>query len=163
MKIVLDTSAILSGLEIEDDKEYYTTPEVVNEIQDKNAKLKVELSFKDGDLKLIQPQKRFSENVNKKVELLGEIDSLSDTDKSILALALEIKGQGDDVLIATDDYSIQNVAESLSLKYISIKEGGIKKILAWNYVCIGCGQRYDKNIILCETCGNMVKKRVKRG
>jgi UPF0271 protein len=161
-KIVLDTSAILTGLEIGSDNEYYTTPEVVNEIHSANVKLKVEFSIKDGDLKLIQPQKRFSESANEKVEFLGEIDSVSDTDKSILALALEIREQGNNVLIATDDYSIQNVAKSLSLPYSSIKEVGIKKALAWHYVCIGCGQQYKKNIIHCESCGNKVKRRAKR-
>jgi UPF0271 protein len=78
-----------------------------------------------------------------------------------LALALEFKGKGKDVILATDDYGIQNIASALSINYASIAERGIKKILAWNYVCTGCGQKYDKNLVLCAICGSRVKRRVK--
>jgi UPF0271 protein len=162
MKFILDASAIISGVQMDDANEYYITAEALNEIREKNARLKSELAIIEGILKTVNPEERSVQQVKKKVEFLGEEEALSDADISILALAFELKNKGEEVLLSTDDFGIQNVAKALSINYTSIAERGIKKVLAWNYVCTGCGQRYGKNVLLCEICGRNVKRRVKR-
>jgi UPF0271 protein len=161
MKVVLDTSAIISGVQMDDDNEYYISADALSEIRDPNARLKAELAINEGRLKTAHPEERWIQQVRKKAKSLGEDEALSEADISILALAFEIKKKSD-VLLTTDDFGIQNVAEALSINYVSITERGIKKVLAWNYVCTGCGQKYEKNVLLCEICGSNVKRRVKR-
>jgi rRNA maturation endonuclease Nob1 len=163
MKVVLDTSAIISGLHAsEDENEYYITAEVLKEIKDENARLKVELTIKEGKIMVEEPQKRFIEQIKKQAKILGEDESLSDADKAVLSLALGFKEIWEDVLIVSDDYGIQNVSSSLSINFASIGEKGIKRVLTWHYVCRGCGQNYEKNVNYCEICGSRVKRRVKR-
>jgi UPF0271 protein len=162
MKVVLDASAIISGIQMDDDNEYYISANALNEIRDKNTRLKTELAINEGILKSAHPEEKSVQQVRKKAESLGEEEALSEADITILALALELKTKSENVLLTTDDYGIQNVATALSINYTSISERGIKKVLAWNYVCTGCGQRYGKNVPLCEICGRNVKRRVKR-
>jgi UPF0271 protein len=163
MKVVLDTSAIISGLPgSEDGNEYYVTPEVLKEIKDENARLKVELTVKEGKTRVVQPRERFIAQIKKQAQGLGEDESLSEADLTVISLAIEFKEKGEDVLIVSDDYGIQNVASSLSIKFASIGEKGIKRVLAWHYICRGCGQSYEKNVNYCGLCGNKVKRRVKR-
>ncbi|MDK2854314.1 MAG: endoribonuclease Nob1 [Thermococcaceae archaeon] len=93
----------------------------------------------------------------------GELGELSEADIEILALAYELKGE-----IFTDDYNLQNIATFMGLRFRTLKRG-IKKIIKWRYVCIGCGKKFEtqppENI--CPDCGSKVrllpkKKRTKR-
>ncbi len=161
MKVVLDTSAILSGFHLKDDLEYFVTSEVLDEVRDREALLRLELAKKDGSLKVAAPGEQHLVAVKKAAESLGEDAALSDADISTLAIALEFKDGGDEVVIVSDDYGIQNVASSLNIKYLSLTERGIDRIFSWHYICTGCGERYEKNILLCEICGSKVKRRVK--
>ncbi len=161
MKVVLDTSAIISGVQMDDDNEYYISADALSEIRDQNARLKAELAINEGRLKTAEPEEKSLQRVRKKAESLGEDEALSEADITILALAFELKKKSN-VLLTTDDFGIQNMAEALSINYISIAERRIKKVLAWNYVCTGCDQKYEKNVLLCEICGSNVKRRVKR-
>jgi UPF0271 protein len=162
MKVVFDTSAVLAGLEPHDDEEYFITNEALKEIKDKTFLLKVSLTIKEGKLRVASPKEKSIQRILKKVEELGEEGSLSDADIAALSLALELKEKGGKVNIVTDDYGIQNVAGSLSLSYTPITEKGIKKIIKWHYICTGCGQVYDKNVVYCEICASKVKRRAKR-
>jgi rRNA maturation endonuclease Nob1 len=132
MLIVLDTSAIIAGVQVDDKNEYLITKNVLLELENKNSLLKAELSIKSGQLKVVEPDKSSVLKIKKKVEELGEGDSLSDADIMTLALALEFKGKGKDVILATDDYGIQNIASALTINYASIAtpllpNGGLKR------------------------------------
>ena len=56
---------------------------------------------------------------------------LSEADKQVLALALELKGSGLTPLIVTDDYSIQNVANKIGVEFTSLMTFGIKFRFKW--------------------------------
>ena len=162
MKVVLDTSAILAGLQFDDDKEYFITDETLREIKDKDALLRIEVKRNEDSVRIAAPEERSIQAVKKKLGQLGEEESLSEADVMALSLALELKERGEEVVLATDDYGIQNVAGSLSISYATVAEKGIKKILTWHFICTGCGQGYDKNVVLCEICGSKVKRRAAR-
>ena len=76
---------------------------------------------------------------------VGDSFFLSETDKQVLALALEIKARGDNPQIVTDDYSIQNVAKQLGLEYVSLVTFGIKRLLTWIRYCPACHRTYPAN------------------
>ena len=79
--------------------------------------------------------KRPAEESLKRVEecaiQVGDSFFLSETDKHVLALALELKTTDCDPQIVTDDYSIQNVAKRLGIEFTSLATFGIRRIVEW--------------------------------
>ena len=74
----------------------------------------------------------------------------------MLALALDVN-QEDEATIITDDYSIQNVANELKIKFNPISQDGITKSFKWTYRCSGCGKKFNENIKTCPICGALTK------
>ncbi|MEM0351308.1 MAG: NOB1 family endonuclease [Archaeoglobaceae archaeon] len=134
-----------------------TVPEVVSEVLDEDSSLylsvknlKVECASEES-LKIV---KRISKET-------GDIYRLSETDLKILAKALDEKTQGNEPIIVTDDYSIQNVAMALGIGIEGVVRDRISKGFKWVKVCRGCGRRVNTD--LCPTCGSeTVLRRVKK-
>jgi UPF0271 protein len=107
----------------------------------------------------LYPTQESIKKIDKTAIDTGDIDRLSDADKELLAVALDIKKKDDKYpVILTDDYSIQNVANVLDIEYKNISEPGIKKRFKWITRCCGCGKRYEKSINKCPICGSKTKK-----
>ena len=69
-------------------------------------------------------------------------------------MALDVNREGSkEAIILTDDYSIQNVANNLNLKFQSFTQRGITKKFKWHYRCPGCGKRFRKSVKNCPICG----------
>ncbi|MDH5754641.1 MAG: ribonuclease VapC, partial [Candidatus Bathyarchaeota archaeon] len=79
----------------------------------------------------------------------------------VLALALELKTHGYSPLIATDDYSIQNVANQMDIEFASLATFGIRFRLQWIRYCPACHKRYpaDYKSRRCEVCGTELKRK----
>ena len=83
-------------------------------------------------------------------------------DLNLITLAYELKCQGKDVLICTYDYSIQNLANHLNLKYWGEKK--IENRIEWIFRCKGCGKKYSNkeieayNLIECSVCGSDLQR-----
>jgi UPF0271 protein len=99
--------------------------------------------------------------VDKSSEVVGDIRFLSETDKQVLALALELKHQGEEPLVVTDDYSIQNVSNQLGLEFAPLMTFGIRYRLNWIIYCPACHRQYpaDYKLKACQTCGTEVKRK----
>jgi len=70
------------------------------------------------------------------------------------ALALDInKDEDAKAIILTDDYSIQNVASTLNIKYQSFSQKGITKKFKWQYRCPGCKKQFKETVTICPICG----------
>ncbi|KYK21603.1 nucleic acid-binding protein [Thermoplasmatales archaeon SG8-52-2] len=154
-KYVLDTSAILSGKPINlNDSEIVTTFSVSKELSPGGQDYKNFQYLKEKGLNILTPNK---ETINKVKDFslkTGDINRLSDTDIEILALALDLKKEKNcDIIILTDDYSIQNVADGLNLKFETINQIGITKRFKWVYRCRGCGKIFKDSIKICPICG----------
>jgi len=151
MKFVLDTSAILSGKEFSGEQELYMPPSAEHEIRHGRMKRKVEYLQILG-LKICSPSKSAVEKVEKHAKKTGDIERVSKTDIDVLALALDL-----DATLLTDDYSIQNLAHGLGVRYQSLCQKGISEELAWYYRCKGCGKFFDKMYKSCPVCGSEMK------
>jgi len=157
MKLILDASALLSGFR--PSGECYTVQEVIDEIKEKNAKLRVNLSLGEGSLKLAEPQEESLMEVKKAAEESGDIAKLSETDIKLLSIALYFKKKRSRAIVVTDDYNIQNLASRLGIEFSPTTEGGIKKILIWRKICRGCGRKFPiKYHGSCDVCGSKVVK-----
>ncbi|AIF69335.1 hypothetical protein PAP_04620 [Palaeococcus pacificus DY20341] len=133
--------------------EGYTTPKVVEEVRDPSSRLFLEGLISAGKVKVFVPSKESVDFVRAKAMETGELDELSEADIEILALAYEFKAT-----LFTDDYNLQNIAKTLGLEFKTLKKG-IKKVIKWRYVCIGCGKKFERYPPegICPDCGSRVK------
>jgi UPF0271 protein len=153
LKLVLDSSAFIGGFLPEED-EYFTVHEVIDEVEDDQSKERLSYFLNSGKIKIKEPNVEIVENVIKKSQTTG--DTLSLTDIKLIALAIEL-----DSPILSEDYGIQNVSSVMNIKYKSIRESGIKKMINWEYYCMGCRKIYSKDKKICQDCGSIIKRRPK--
>jgi UPF0271 protein len=160
--LVLDSSALITGF-----GPYligipaistYTVREVIDEIKNKELKLKVELSLNDGSLKLVEPSKRALMQTKNMAEKSGDVSVLSDTDLKVVALACDLKEEGIEVSVMTDDYGIQNVSCLLGIAFSPAAESGIKQMIIWKNICCACRKEFPPNLKgECTHCGSPLK------
>jgi UPF0271 protein len=172
MKFLLDTSALLSGKEfvINDEFELLTVPSVEAELirgpsntDDDWTDIQLKFEFLiDAGLKIVQPSDRSIEIIKSAAERTGDIKRLSDTDIELLALGFELGTDFHDVVLLTDDYSIQNICTELDINYQSVMEKGITKKYHWQYRCIGCGKIWDDPLEVCPICGSKVRTKANK-
>jgi len=161
---IIDTSAILSGkiIDLENEK-IVTVHNIKQEINPPgNDYIQFQLLIEKG-LVFNQPSKSSIERIEEESKKTGDFERISKIDTEILALALEYKNEGIYTpVILTDDYSIQNMANFLNIKFISISQKGITKRFKWIYRCQGCGKKFKDNIKICPICGSELKKKLNR-
>ncbi|MBM3291780.1 hypothetical protein FJY84_03790 [Candidatus Bathyarchaeota archaeon] len=159
--ILLDTSAFINGYNFYQKEPIYTVPNVKREIRNEITLIKYESAVRSGNLIEKIPTQENIDQIEKITESLGESHVLSVTDKQILALSLMLKSQNNDLEIITDDYSVQNIASKIDLKYKSTTTKGITKRLNWVIYCPGCKKKYEKmpGDVTCIICGTKLKRK----
>jgi UPF0271 protein len=161
--IVLDTSAFLAGYDPFASKdEQVTVPKVEEEIlRNSMIKMRFQTAVESGIVKIKAPSKDYAIGAAIRV---GDSFKLSETDKQLLSLAVELKEQGSAPQIRTDDYSIQNVAKELGIESIALGTYGIKRLLEWVRYCPACFKQYpaDSKCKDCQVCGTELKRKPKR-
>ena len=164
--MVLDTSAFIGGLDPFTVREEQVAPPMVEEEVKRNAMtlLRLSTAVESGRLKIFAPEQQFLDKVKACATSLGDSFFLSDTDRQVLALALQIKARGDNPQIMTDDYSIQNVATKLGMEFVSLGTVGIKRVLSWIRYCPACHRTYPANYKAtdCPVCGTELKRKPQR-
>ena len=128
-----------------------TTPEVVSELTDMKSKMVLEAAIESG-VEVESPLTHLITEVRSHASRTGDIERLSATDIGILPKALEHGG-----ILCTDDYAIQNVAESIGIKTEPILQEGIKETFEWGRRCKGCGRRFGSDVRICTVCGSETK------
>jgi UPF0271 protein len=155
---ILDTSAIFSGKPISIDATMIVTPRISEEITPGGRDYQTFQYLLERGLSIVNPSKESINKITKISAETGDKDRLSVADKEILALALDVnKDTNKEAVIITDDYSIQNVAQELKIKFETISQRGITKKFKWIYRCSGCGKKFEENIKTCPICGATTK------
>lgn len=156
---LIDTSAILSGKPINlNNSSMVTTPLVSDELKPGGKDYRKFQFLQEIGLTIQSASIESIKKIKKTAEKTGDIERLSSADIEIIALAWDIKIKGkDESVILTDDYSIQNVANNLKIKFQSVSQRGITKRFKWLYHCPGCGKRYNESIKICNICGTKIK------
>jgi UPF0271 protein len=160
---VLDTSAILYGFNPQIvEGEHYITPKTLSEVHDEKLKMILEISISLGKLKIRSPKHETIEFIKNKATKSGDLISLSETDLEILALAYELKSEGLNPLVVSDDYSVQNLCTLLSLSFKPVITEGISQRFLWIIYCPACGKTYSasEEITNCKVCGHALKRKV---
>ena len=151
MKLVLDASAVLSGMPLPSEGELLLPPLVENELGHAWARRKLEY-LKEVRLAVQEPSRAAMDAIRAKCRQTGDDARLSEADLQVLALAFETSGT-----ILTDDYSIQNTASVLNIPYRPVSQKGIVEVFVWRYRCTGCRKVFDKNQPECPICGSKVQ------
>jgi len=161
--IVLDTSAFVAGFDpFSISEEQYTVPRVREEILGGSMPwVRFKTAVESGKLKVKTPDKIFLDKVKTSATIVGDKFFLSEVDLQVLALALELKSRGYDTLIATDDYSIQNVANQMGIQFAPLATFGIRFRLNWIRYCPACHRKYpgDYRSRKCGVCGTELKRK----
>ncbi|UCH02866.1 MAG: NOB1 family endonuclease [Candidatus Bathyarchaeota archaeon] len=141
----------------------YTTPSIMHELEyETTVSLRFKVAVETGKIILKYPSEKFLKQIVKLASKIGDLLSLSDVDKEVLALALELSERAHSPIIVSDDYSVQNVADQLNIKYVSLTNLGIRYRFHWVLYCSGCHRKFPPTHSQkkCSTCGTTLKRRV---
>lgn len=150
MKLVLDTSAILSGMDFEGD--VYVPSSVLSEARKGGLDPRLEAVLETKS-RIFEPRDRDLRRVSRASQETGDDASLSPTDQEVLALALQLNAA-----VVTDDYAIQNVADRLGLRFQPALLPGIRRRVGWSFRCRGCGRYWTQAMEACPVCGAEVRR-----
>lgn len=159
---VLDTTAFIAKLPLyaPQDYEMYTTRQVLEEVRDKDSLAGLELVLSINRIQVVSPSHKYVVRVRAEAVRHGLHTSLSETDVTVLALALELREESKaDVAIVTDDYTVQNMAKLLGLDFTPLRTRGIKSVVTYTVQCPACGYvstRLDEQV--CPVCGARLKR-----
>lgn len=148
MKVVLDTSAIIYLNDFRLFEEMVTVSEVIEEVKDNVSSLKLS----GLNLKILEPGVESIKEVKGVAKKTGDLEKLSKTDLKVLALAKETN-----FTIISDDRNIQNVAEKMGIKYVSIFNKRITKLIIWKKLCKNCKKVFEKGRV-CPVCGGKLSR-----
>jgi UPF0271 protein len=148
--IVLDSTFFFTPIDLQRYEKMYTTPQVVEELCDLRGKARYSTLLEAG-LSVTEPGKSSLETVLIAAKKTHNDRTLSQTDISVLALALELSAT-----IATDDFAIQHTARNLQISVQPLMQRRAKK-RDWTLCCTGCGAEYETEVE-CPICGALVQK-----
>ena len=156
---IIDTSAILSGKFINiDNASLLTVPGVSDELTPGGKDFQIFELLKELGLQIHIPSQKAVDIVKKTARDTGDDRRLSKADIEIVALAFDFHNkQNQEVVILSDDYSIQNLASALNIKYEGVVQKGITKKFKWASCCPGCKRKFDDIIKICPICGTTTK------
>ena len=157
---ILDASAFINGFEPKCQFNF-TVSEITDEVKDLKSKILLDQAIEEGKIIIKEPKEEFIKELNEIISKSGDDLRLSEADKKLLALALDLKSENENIKVLTDDYSMQNVLKIIDIPYGSIITEGIKGIYNWVKTCEGCKKEFDADYPFddCEICGSKVFKR----
>jgi len=127
--VIHDTGSLISGTPMR--LPLYTTlnlttPGVVKEVRDKESSALLERMLSMGILSVEEPSQHGVEQAWKAARRARVERRLSRTDIEVLALAIDKAREGNDVMVATDDYALQEAARKAGLRFLPIRYRGIR-------------------------------------
>jgi UPF0271 protein len=154
---VLDSTAFYAGIPYQGNGRYFTTYLVLEEVRHHN----VGSSLIHSRVQVTEPSPESVTRVRTTASKTGDLGALSQTDISLLALALDLTTAEGGVSLVSDDFAVRNVAEVLSipLAQTSLK-GGEWKNITWKIYCRGCGKEYtNPKLTVCTVCGTQLVRK----
>lgn len=156
--LVLDTTAFYAGVPYTNTTEnLVTTPDVISEVSNERTRSLIELS----KINVWQANPEQFKKVKDAAKVTGD-NNLSKADTSVLALCLHINAEGNESILLSDDFAVENVASRLGIKARPLMTGGITTAAEWVFFCPACGKKYQKQRVDCLVCGTKLERRLKK-
>ena len=170
--LIFDTNIFLLGIDFNViDGVLYTTPKVIEEVKHKrytnknrNIVNRIQAAIESKKLLIQTPSNKFTQEIDINSKTTGDYKSLSMVDKELIALALELKlTLKKEVILYTNDYSMQNLCSKLNIPFSPLIRDGIKSRIIWEVYCPFCNEiktaeEFGRD---CELCGTRLKRRKK--
>ncbi len=126
--VVNDTGAILAGLPMSLPAKHVTTEQVVHEVIDRESRELLSMMLETQRLDILSVDSDSFMKARSLAIRKRRLNRLSNTDLSVLALAISIREMCPEsrVLVATDDYTLQEAVRLAGLDFITVRYRGIK-------------------------------------
>ncbi|MHA2430518.1 MAG: NOB1 family endonuclease [Promethearchaeota archaeon] len=171
--LVFDSNIFFIGIDLNIFKEnIYTTPKIIEEIEvdkyrnkNRNILNKIRVAIESKKLIIKEPNIKFFKLVEEKSKITGDFKVLSKADKELIALTLQLSiSQSYDVILYTNDYSMENLCFELNLKFSPLYKKGIEKQIIFEVYCPHCKKIYQTENLYneCEVCGTKLKRRPRK-
>ncbi len=161
MLYLLDSSAVLNdfSFQFSSRNKYITTSLAVDEFRDMRSRHLMENALNHRILRIQEPSKESLKSINGLIREKG-FSKLSETDITLLALALDFQKEKKKFSLITDDYSIQNFCSLLGIPFESVIRGKIKQTISFSLKCPACGKTPAKGFKArkCPICGSPLKR-----
>jgi UPF0271 protein len=156
---VLDTTALIARWLLYAPTRGFTTSLVAAEARDQASREGLETALQLGRLEIRDPSPRFLAEARRQAARLGLHSSLSEADLSVAALALELRSQGNEVVVVTDDYALQNLVASLGMRFQPLRTKGIRETRDYVVRCPACGYVSTRpGERVCPVCGTPLRR-----
>ena len=154
---VLDSTAFYAGIPYQGSGRYYTTYLVIEEVKHHS----VGSSLIHSRVQVTEPSAESLGKVKSTANRTGDSKGLSDTDVSLLALALDLSRADGGATLVSDDFAVRNVAELLEIRLAPTSlKGGDWKSITWKTYCRGCGKEYSNpKLTVCNVCGTPLARK----
>ena len=172
--LIFDANIFLTGLDFNLINDIiYTTPSILDEIKvrrysEKNRNIinKIQAAIESKKLLVRLPSKPFLNEVKEKSKLTGDFKALSEADSELIALTLELMSENfnENVIIYTNDYSMENLCSELNIPFSPLGKKGITSRIIWEVYCPFCREIHEARDFnrSCEKCGQKLKRRPKK-
>lgn len=140
----------------------FSVPAVKNELTpDTLPWIRFHTAVENKKLKIKTPSKNSLKKARIASKKTGDLKFLSDADQQVLALAVELQDSTCQLHIVTDDYSIQNVANQMGIRFSPLATLGISYNFNWVLYCPACHHKYpaDYPAKHCEFCESKLKRK----
>jgi rRNA maturation endonuclease Nob1 len=149
---VLDAAGFFASYHLLVNGVAYTTRDVIKEVRDAESLRTLKIGFSAGKVVVKDYSTASLNRVKEIASYLGELGRLSKTDLGLLALVNDLLKECKEVIVVSDDRSVQNVALALGARAVGIKRRELHRPRRYVYVCPSCG-RVFKAPGRCPYCG----------
>ena len=171
--LVLDNTAFVSGFNFHivvsqnPQIEVYLTPGIHEEaLRNTKGSQLLDIAEGQGRLFIRAPSPEAMAKITEAATLTGDIGALSIPDQEIMAICIDLRTDFPDknLILLSDDYSVQNTCTPLGIPFFAYQKEGIKKGLTWEVYCPSCYTFFPPAKLKekCTKCGGRLKRRVKK-
>ena len=161
----MDSTAFYSGIFQIDGSALYSTPKVLDEIKKISRTMShFENALELAEIKTIEPSIESVKRTIMEAKRIGEEVSVSPADTEVVAATLDLKKEGFEATVASDDFAVENLSRRLGIEFKAISTKGIRYVVNRIIYCPGCSLVFKKrpSDMLCTVCGTKLRRKIRQ-
>jgi UPF0271 protein len=136
-----------------------TTSTIMVEVRNRPSQLRTEILLVLDRMRVVNPEEAHIQKTSEAASLSGDRSLLSDADIELIALALMLKDEGENVTLVSTDFAVLNTASHLDITFIDPSEK-FKQEITWSMRCPGCHykSKTPTRDTECPVCGTTMRR-----
>ena len=114
-----------------------TTSNIMTEVQNRPSQLRADILLLVDRMRIVNPEATQIQQTREASIRSGDHSVLSDTDIELVALALMLKDEGENVTLVSTDFAVLNIASQLDIPIIDPNQK-FKQKISWGMRCPAC-------------------------